>query len=186
RRRGIEKEIKKGEIIMSVEHIQQSVGNVITYLTENPDAAVSAGPPTKAVMEGGLQCRATGADGQTIVTDMPEAVGGGGTAPSPGWLLMAALVTCDTTRIALRAAELGIALDTLEVSVESVYDDRGLFGMDPPVQAGPLSVLTQVTIGAAGVDENVLRGIVDHAVTCSPVADRLPREASTQVEVTIA
>jgi uncharacterized OsmC-like protein len=171
---------------MSVEHIQQSVGNVINYLKENPDAAVSTNPPIKAVMEGGLRCRATGANGETIVTDMPGAIGGGGSAPSPGWLLGAALATCDTTRIALRAAEIGITLDILEVSVESVYDDRGLFGMDPPVQAGPLSVRTCVTIGAEGVGEEVLREIVDHAVTCSPVADGLRRETSTQVEVTIA
>lgn len=170
---------------MSVEHIQKSVGNVITYLTENPGEAVSTSAPTTAVMESGLRCRATSANGQTIVTDMPEAVGGGGTAPSPGWLFGAALATCDATRIALRAAELGLKLDTLEVSVESEFDDRGLFGIDPPVQAGPLSVRLQVKIGAAGVAEDVLREIVDFSVTCSPVGDGIRRATKTLVEVEV-
>lgn len=171
---------------MSVEHIQNSVNNVVTYLKDNPDEAVSTSAPITAVMEDGLRCRATGSNGQTIVTDMPESVGGGGTAPSPGWMSGAALATCDATRIALRAAEVGIKLDTLEVSVQSVFDDRGLFGMDDKVQAGPLSVRTQVTIGAAGVAEDLLREIVKIAVICSPVADGLRRVTPTEVEVNIA
>ena len=103
-------------------------------------------------MEDGLRCRATGAEGQSMVTDMPKAVGGGGSAPSPGWLSRAALATCDATRIALRAAELGLALYTLEVTTDSVDDDRGLFGIDKSVRAGSLSIRTRVTIGATGVD----------------------------------
>jgi len=171
---------------MSVEHIQKSVKNVITYLTENPEAAIDEGAPTTAVMEGGLRCRATGPNGQTVVTDMPEAVGGGASAPSPGWLAEAAMATCDATRIALRAAEVGVTLDTLEVSVQSVYDDRGLFGIDSSVQAGPLSVQTQVSIGAAGVADDALREIADFAVIHSPVADNCRRATSTKVVVNIA
>ena len=95
---------------MSVDHIQRSVSGVIAYLRENPKDALSTSPPITAVMEGGLKCRATGDSGQSVVTDMPEAVGGGGSAPSPGWLSRAALATCDATRIALRAAELGKAM----------------------------------------------------------------------------
>lgn len=136
-------------------------------------------------MEDGLRCRATGPNGQTIVTDMPEAVGGGGSAPSPGWLWGAALATCDATPIALRAAELGVALDTLEVGVESTYDDRGLFGTDEAIQAGPLSVRTKVTIGAAGVAADELRAIVDFAVVHSPVGDGCRRATATTVDVVI-
>ncbi|SDM09876.1 OsmC family protein [Aliiruegeria lutimaris] len=171
---------------MSIEHIQKSVNGVIAYLKENPEDAVGTSPPVTAVMETGLRCRATGEGGQSVVTDMPEAVGGGGSAPSPGWLSRAALATCDATRITLRAAELGIALDTLEVTTDSVDDDCGLFGMDDSVRAGSLSVRTRVTIGAAGVSEKVLWEIVDYAVTHSPVADGCRRETPSTLEVTIA
>jgi len=171
---------------MSVEHIQNSVIDVITYLKENPKDALSTSAPVTAVMESGLRCRATGENGESIVTDMPQAVGGGGSAPSPGWLARAALATCDATRIALRAAELGIALDTLKVMTDSVDDDRGLFGIDKSVRAGSLSLRTRVTIGAAGIAEDVLREIVDYAVTHSPVADSCRGETPSTVEITIA
>ena len=171
---------------MSVEHIQNSVKDVIAYLTENPEDALSTSPPITAVMESDLRCRATGTEGQSIVTDMPKAVGGGGSAPSPGWLARAAIATCDATRIALRAAELGIALDTLEVVMDSVDDDRGLFGIDESVRAGSLSVRTRVTIGAEGVDRQVLQDIVDYAVKHSPVADNCRTDTPSTVEITIA
>ena len=171
---------------MSVEHIQNSVKDVIAYLNENPKDALSNDPPITAVMESGLRCRATGEDGESIVTDMPEAIGGGGTAPSPGWLSRAALATCDATRIALHAAQLGVTLDTLVVTADSVSDDRGLLGLDKSVPAGPLSLRTRVTIGAEGVSEAVLREIVDFAVTHSPVADGCRRATPSTVEVKIA
>lgn len=171
---------------MSVEHIQNSVNDVIAYLKENPHDAKSTSPPVTAFMEEGLRCRATGPDGQSIVTDMPQAVGGGGTAPSPGWLARAAIASCDATRIALRAAELGIALDALEVIMESVDDDRGLFGIDETVRAGSLSIRTRVSIGAAGVDEQDLREIVEYAVKHSPVADGCRDATPSTLEITIA
>ena len=170
---------------MTVKHIQNSVKDVIAYLSENPKDALSNDPPITAVMESGLRCRATGEDGETIVTDMPEAIGGGGTAPSPGWLSRAALATCDATRIALHAAQLGVTLDTLEVTTDSISDDRGLLGLDNSVPAGPLSVRTRVTIGAAGVPEEVLREIVDFAVAHSPVADSCRRATPSKVEVNV-
>jgi len=171
---------------MSVQHIQNSVNDVIAYLTKNPQDALSTSPPVTAVMEADLRCRATGADGQTIVTDMPTAVGGGGSAPSPGWLARAALATCDATRIALRAAELGITLTDLEVVMDSVDDDRGLFGIDKSVRAGSLSIRTRVTIGAKGINAQTLRDIVDYAVAHSPVADGCRAETPSTLEVTIA
>ena len=171
---------------MSVEHIQNSVNDVIAYLKDNPKDAVSTSAPITAIMEDGLRCRAAGENGETVVTDMPKAIGGGGAHPSPGWLSRAALATCDATRIALRAAELGLSLDTLEVTADSVDDDRGLFGMDATVRAGSLSLRTRVKIGAAGVKEQTLRDIVSYAIAHSPVADGCRGETPSTVEITIA
>jgi uncharacterized OsmC-like protein len=165
---------------------KDSVNDVISYLSENPKDAVSTSAPITAVMEDGLRCRATGSNGETVVTDMPKAIGGGGSEPSPGWLSRAALATCDATRIALRAAELGLSLDTLEVTADSVDDDRGLFGMDATVRAGSLSLRTRVKIGAAGVEEQTLREIVSYAIAHSPVADVCRAETPSTVEITIA
>ena len=79
-----------------------------------------------------------------------------------------------------------MTLDTLEVTADSVSDDRGLLGLDESVPAGPLSLRTRVTIGAAGVAEEVLREIVNFAVAHSPVADGYRRATPSKVEVKIA
>jgi len=171
---------------MSTQHIQNSVKGVISYLLENPGAAVSTDPAITAVMEDGLRCRATGANGETVVTDMPTAIGGGGSAPSPGWYARAAMATCDATRIALHAAQEGLALDTLEVTVDSVSDDRGLLGLDDTVSAGPLSVRTCVKIGSASADEAALQSLVEFALKHSPVADNCRRATPTKVEIEFA
>jgi uncharacterized OsmC-like protein len=117
---------------------------------------------------------------------MPKAVGGGGSAPSPGWLLRAALANCDATVIAMRAAQLGVALTTLEVTVDSESDDRGLLGMDGTISAGPLSMRTRVRIGAQGVAAKDLRDIVEWAEAHSPVGDALRRAVPSRTEVEIA
>lgn len=112
---------------MSVETIRKSVNGGIACLKENPGDALSTSPPITAAMEAGLRCCASGDSGQSVVTDRPQTVEGDGSAPSPGRLSRAALATCDATRIALRAAELAIELDTLKVTTNSADDDRGLF-----------------------------------------------------------
>jgi hypothetical protein len=83
----------------------------------------------------------------------------------------------------MRAARLGVQLDTLEVSVESETDSRGLLGMDDAVPAGPLCMTTHVCIGAAGADSAQLRQIVEWALAHSPVADAIKRSVSVRVQV---
>ncbi len=169
---------------MSVSHIRESIANVVGYLTEHPNDARSTDKAATAIIEEGLRCRAEGPDGAVSISDMPKAIGGG-TAPSPGWLLRAALANCDATVIAMRAAQLGIVLTTLQVTVDSESDDRGLLGMDDAVPAGPLSVRARVRIGATGVAPERLREIVKWTEAHSPVADAIARAVPLQVEVQV-
>src|SRR5712692_1894068 len=171
---------------MSVTHIQQSIENVTTYLAEHPEECRSTDSAATAVVEDGLRCRAEGPHGALLVSDMPKALGGGGSAPSPGWLSRAALASCDATVIAMRAAQVGVTLTTLEVTVDSESDDRGLLGMDDSIPAGPLSVRVRVRIGADGVAPERLREIVEWAEAHSPVGDALRRAVPSKAEVEIA
>lgn len=170
---------------MSTTYIQQSIENVIQYLIEHPDECRYTDKAATTVVEEGLRCRAAGPDGATLISDMPKAIGGGGSAPSPGWLLRAALANCDATVMAMRAAQLGVTLTTLEVTVDSESDDRGLLGMDEAIPAGPLSVRTRIRIGADGVEAERLREIVQWAEAHSPVGDAINRAVPMQVEVEV-
>jgi uncharacterized OsmC-like protein len=149
----------------------------------HPEKWRNVDPPATAVMIEGLRCRAEGPGGAAIVSDMPRAVGGGDSAPRPGWFMRAALATCDATVIAMRAAQLGITLDRLEVTVESESDPRGLLGIDDAVAAGPSRMRTRVVIAAAGVPPEQLREIVAWADRHSPVGDALRRAIPVEVEV---
>jgi uncharacterized OsmC-like protein len=170
---------------MSTQHIQESVKGVIQYFTANPDKAVSEDKLAVAVVEHGLRCRATGPNGWEIVSDMSKGIGGDASAPTAGWLLRGALANCDATMIALRAAELGIELTMLEVSVGSLSDDRGLLQIDDSIHAGPLKYWTKVKIGAKDVSEDKLREIVQWAEKHSPVGDVISRAVPLEVNVEI-
>jgi uncharacterized OsmC-like protein len=168
---------------MDQDGIRESIESLVAYLGEHPEKWRNADPPATAVMIDGLRCRAEGPGGASIVSDMPRAVGGGDSAPRPGWFMRAALATCDATVIAMRAAQLGIALDRLEVAVESESDPRGLLGIDDTVVAGPVRLRMRVTIAAAGVPAEQVREIVAWADRHSPVGDALRRAIPVEVEV---
>jgi len=170
---------------MSNQRIQEAVKSATKYYTENPDQAISKDKSATAIVENGLRCRATASDGTTLVSDMSKGIGGGATAPSPGWLLRAALASCDASMIALRAAELGITLTTLEVTVSSTSDDRGLFQIDDSIPAGPLNVEVHVKLGGDQVSKKQLHELVAWAERHSPVGDSIRRAVPLNVSVEV-
>lgn len=170
---------------MSTEQIRDAIQGAIQYLADHPDEARYTDAAAVAIVEGGLRCRIEGENRGPVFTDMPPSVGGGGSAPSPGWLSRAAQAACDATLIAMRAAQEGIALKKLEVSVDSQSDDRGLLGMDDSIPAGPLSARVSVRIAADGVSEERLRQLVEWADRHSPVTDCVRRAVPTNVEVDV-
>jgi uncharacterized OsmC-like protein len=170
---------------MSMERIRHSLDQVGAYLRDHKQEALSRDAPATAVLESGLRCRAHGPGGTTLVSDMPAAMGGDGSAPTPGWLLRAALANCDATLIAMRAAQRGILLGKLEVSVSSDSDDRGLLGVAEPVPAGPLSVSVIVRLSAPGASIDALRELVDWAEKHSPVSDAVRRAVPVKTELVV-
>lgn len=79
-----------------------------SHFAAHPQDAASHDKPAIATLESGWRCNAAGPKGELLVTDMPKAIGGDGTAPTPGWFLRAALANCDATVIAMRAAQLNV------------------------------------------------------------------------------
>lgn len=164
--------------------IRESILNVRTALASKADAGPAPDRPAVAVMEDGLRCRAEGGDGWAIVTDMPAPVGGGGSAPTPGWLIRAALASCAATTIAMRAAELDIALTRLEVTAESETDMRGLLAVGNGVQPGPATARLRVELEAEGTDPERLEELVEWADSHSPVGDCVRRAVPVELEIT--
>lgn len=166
-----------------------SIGDAILAAREhvraNPGDALGRDPTATATVDRGLRCVVRGPQGQELVSDMVPAVGGEGSAPSPGWVMRAAHAACDATVIAMRAAEEGVVLSSLEVTVDSESDDRGLLGVDEEAPAGPLSTRVRVHVSAAGVSEERLREIIDWALAHSPVGDAMHRAVPVELELSV-
>ena len=165
--------------------IREAIEKASDYLRENPDAATGTDAVAMAVREDGLRFRVEGPKGQ-LTTDMSESVGGGATAPTPGWLLRAALASCDATTVAMEAARDGIELTDLTVTVESESDFRGVLGVDGSVPPGPVAVRVRIELTAPDATEDELRTIVQRAESHSPVRDALAREVSMTTEIVTA
>jgi uncharacterized OsmC-like protein len=86
----------------------------------------------------------------------------------------------------MRAAMLEVTLDTLEVTVDSVSDDRGILGVDESVPAGPLSSRVSVRIRAAGIEPEALEEIVHWGVAHCPVCDAIERPIPVTTEISTA
>jgi uncharacterized OsmC-like protein len=165
-----------------MEAIRSAMEKASAYLAENPDAGTGTDAAATAVLEEGLRFRVEGPKG-AVTTDMSESVGGGATAPSPGWLLRAALAACDASAVAMQAARDGVELTDLSVSVESDTDFRGVLGVDGADHPGPLEIRMRIELAADDATEEQLRATVERAEAQSPVRDALAREMSMTTEV---
>jgi uncharacterized OsmC-like protein len=168
-----------------VESIRNAIETTSGHLREHPEAAAGTDAAATAVREEGLRFRVEGPKGQ-VTTDMSKSVGGDATAPTPGWLLRAALASCDATAVALEAARDGIELTDLTVTVESESDFRGALGVDDAIHPGPLAVRVRIQLAAANATEDQLREIVQRAESRSPVGDAVARAVSMTTEIVTA
>jgi uncharacterized OsmC-like protein len=170
---------------MGPEAIKQALTGAVEYLTANPAEARYRDGPATATLRDGLVVHVVGQGGEAATTDMVASVGGSGSAPSPGWLFRASAASCVVTLIVMRAAMLDVALETLQVTVDSESDDRGILGIDPSVPSGPLDMRVAVSVRAPGSDTGQLRGIVEWAVTHCPVTDAVQRAVPMEVAIEV-
>jgi uncharacterized OsmC-like protein len=166
--------------------IKESLENVVRYLTDHPDEARYTDSFARATLGDTLRVDVEGPDGIRISTDMPSAIGGRETEPSPGWLYRAALASCVASTIGMEAAREGITFRSLVVEVDSESDDRGIFGIDEAVPPGPLSARIRVWVGAEGAEESRLRAIVETGASRCPVYDATARAVDVSLAIETA
>jgi uncharacterized OsmC-like protein len=166
--------------------IRTAVEGASAYLTEHPDEARYTDSIATARVVNGLRVRVEGSSGETLETDMPAAVGGGASVPSPGWFLRAAVAACVASLATMRAAQLGWTGFRCTVDVDSESDDRGILGLDASVPAGPLSMRIGLRLAADGIGLDGLEELAVWAVDHCPVSDAMRRGIPVHVEVSEA
>ena len=163
--------------------IRAAVEGAGAYLTEHPDEARYTDSVARASVESGLRVIVDGPAGERLETDMPSAVGGAGSAPSPGWYLRAAVAACVTSLATMRAAQLGWTGLSCQVEVDSESDDRGILGLDASVPGGPLSMRIGFQLAADGIGLEKLEELAVWAVEHCPVSDAVRRAVPVHIDV---
>jgi uncharacterized OsmC-like protein len=128
----------------------------------------------------GMRCETT-ARGHVLVSDEPRSLGGSDSAQSPIEILVSSLATCQAVTYQLWAAELGIAVDRIEVDVEGHIDLRGLLGMDD-VPAGYDLMRVRVRLDGPEPPERY-RELADAVDAHCPVLDVLSRPVAVEREL---
>jgi uncharacterized OsmC-like protein len=121
----------------------------------------------------GMRCETT-VRGHTVVVDEPRSFGGGDSAQSPVELLLSSLATCQAITYRLWAAELGIAVDSIEVEVSGLLDLRGYLGMDDGARPGYEALALKVALHGPETPERY-RELADAVDRHCPVLDVLQR-----------
>ena len=164
-------------------HIADTMGRMRALFEARPSAARVEGAPATAVMGDGMLCEVTGPQGERIRCDLSPAAGGDGTAPGPGWYLRASMAACTAMLLQQRAAELGIALESLQVHVEGGVDLRGAFGF-PDAERTMQGLRMAIRVKAAAADreraEAAARWAAEHSPTVATVRQGAPCEVRVE------
>jgi uncharacterized OsmC-like protein len=175
---------------MSMEPIATALERVASVLRKRPSAAVSDDAPAVARWDGGLRVTARHPAGTEVATDMPAELGGAGESASPGWLVRAGAASCAVTRIVMAAAAEGVALESVDATMSSRSDVRGLLGMQDAdgaaVFPGPSNLRLEVRVSAPGVPRATIERLVEESCRCSPVGAALQAALPVQVELHVA
>ena len=167
---------------MNPQAIQSALQRAEHVFSKRPEAA-QAKKIARATVTDGLRCEFK-EDNWTLVADMPEALGGSGSGPTPGTFARAALSTCLAIGYAMRAAFLGVPIRSLEVELRADADVRGIFcgQQEAPIYSDLAYV---VTIDSDASEADLLR-VLDEADERSPYLQLFKRPQSLRREMRIA
>lgn len=151
-------------------------------LANRPDFGRSTSTSV-STLGAGLRC-STSERTHEIHSDLVPALGGDGGAPSPVALLRAALGACLAIGYRLHAAELGVDVTAVRVTVESESELRGMLDPDSCAPPGFTALRYHVDIDSPSPAHEVER-LVELADRLSPVLDALTQPQSVQRTVSI-
>jgi uncharacterized OsmC-like protein len=134
-----------------------------------------------------LHCLISSGPGTSIAGGAHSAVGGDGDVACSGELLLTALASCQEITLRMVAANIGVELKELEVSVEGDWDPRGTLGMgrEFPVGLTGIRAHTRVVV-AQDVDgvraERLLRSAERYCVVLSTLRSAPEVQSSFALE----
>jgi uncharacterized OsmC-like protein len=111
----------------------------------------------------------------TIQRDEPAALGGGDSAPNMVEVVLGAYGCCLTTGYVMNAAQRGIKLEGVTVSLKGDLDLRGFFGLSDTVTPGYSGIQVDVKLDAPAATSRQVKELHEHVLKTSPVGSILSR-----------
>lgn len=163
--------MKTKEIFSGNTQIKIAIERSTKALSLKPSLGLGTGISKTKITEG-LHCEIT--EGKwKFFADMPEGVGGTGTAPTPGVYGRAAFGSCLAIGYMMRAATMQIQLRSLEVEVQADYNDGALLGTSD-ADPGYSEIRYTVTVESDASEDDIMR-LLDEADRHSPYLDVFTR-----------
>jgi uncharacterized OsmC-like protein len=110
-------------------------------------------------------------------------VGGPGTGPCSGDLLLGALAACAQLTCQMVATAMGLDLERIEVVVEGDLDLRGTLGVDRSVPAGFEQIRLRFEIDAPGASQEELRSLLEKTERYCTVLQSLRAPSPVEAEL---
>lgn len=163
------------------ESIRSTLDRVVSTFTARPGSAQDT---YHARAEAGAGLTATTTEDEwTLSFDMPEALGGSGTAPTPGVYGRATLLACLAIGLRMEALRTGLPHTRIAVDMECDCDNRGIFGIDE-VSPGYEDFRLTVEVESDAPEPSV-RDWLDRTLAHSPWLDVFRRPQPVNVDLRI-
>jgi len=115
-------------------------------------------------------------------SDQPEVLMGEGGAPNAITYLLHALASSLSVAIIYSAAERGVEVDKLTISVEGDVDVNGFFGLSQEVRPGMQDIRVSIEL-RSNAPRSEVEDLVKHAQRVSPLVDTLRNRVPLEISL---
>jgi uncharacterized OsmC-like protein len=165
--------------------IATAITDTRAFLQERPDRGSTVDTPVTATLESGLRCSFRDGDVETGATDLPVRLGGSASAPSPGHYVRGAIAACAATAIAMRAAEIGVEIESVSVTAATTSDVPAFLGLHDGM-VGFLGLEVTIDISAPGSSSRQIDELIEYALAHAPVSQSIEHPVPTTVRHNIS
>jgi uncharacterized OsmC-like protein len=167
----------------SRENIKRAMGRSVKAVALRPATGIESEVMRIESRDDGL-CKIVDGD-QRLTIDLSETYGGGGTTPSAGFYVRAALGACLAQGYRIWAAYLDIPVERIDVELHTAYDMRGHLGIDEEVPASYTACRYVVEIASSAPRDRIM-AMLDRVDEIDFVRDIFAKEIPLEREVRIS
>ena len=144
--------------------IRDAQNRVIDVFKKKQKMALSTNHATASIKDG-LKCTFTQGEFSAVM-DMPEIMGGDASGPTPGFFARAGIAGCVSMGIKQAAVMAGMVFDTVNVDIETDFDDGAAMGLGM-ASAAPLETRLVIRINTS-LSEPEVSALIEKALSMDP------------------